>query len=129
MRWMMASRAYGRIHSAVLAQGGQPRRRFADLLIAAVALAEDLPLITRNPHDFKRFVRGDRDRAGLIGRHVRVINPVARGAGCLGRIDGRSKQWSAGHPSKGKQAVTRCRNLRRPRRGPTFPAAANFPLA
>jgi predicted nucleic acid-binding protein len=47
-----AARAYVRIHAAVLAQGRQPRRRFADLLIAAVALAEDLPLITRNPHDF-----------------------------------------------------------------------------
>lgn len=47
-----AARAYGRIYSAVLASERQPRRRFADLLIAATALAEDLPLITRNPKDF-----------------------------------------------------------------------------
>src|ERR1700712_4436988 len=47
------ARAYGRIHAAVLAQGRQPRRRFADLLIAASALAEKLPLVTRNPEDFK----------------------------------------------------------------------------
>lgn len=47
-----AARAYGRIHAAVVAAGRQPRRRFADLLIAAVALAEGLPLVTRNPDDF-----------------------------------------------------------------------------
>ena len=47
-----AARAYGRIHAAVVNRGRQPRRRFADLLIAATALAENLPLITRNPDDF-----------------------------------------------------------------------------
>lgn len=47
-----AARAYGRVHAAVVAAGRQSRRRFADLLIAAVAVAEGLPLITRNPDDF-----------------------------------------------------------------------------
>lgn len=47
-----AARAYGRVHAAMLAAGRQPRRRFADLLIAAVAVAEGMPLITRNPDDF-----------------------------------------------------------------------------
>lgn len=47
-----AARAYGRVHAAVMAMGRQPRRRFADLLIAAVAMAEGLPLLTRNPDDF-----------------------------------------------------------------------------
>ena len=47
-----AARAYGRIAAAVRESGRQPRRRVADLLIAAVALAEDLPLLTRNPADF-----------------------------------------------------------------------------
>jgi predicted nucleic acid-binding protein len=47
-----AARAYGRIHAAVRAHGRTPRRRLADLFIAAVALANDLPLVTRNAADF-----------------------------------------------------------------------------
>ena len=47
-----AARAYGRVYAAVLGQGRKPRTRFADLLIASVALAEELPLVTRNGADF-----------------------------------------------------------------------------
>lgn len=47
-----AARAYGRVYAATVAVGRQPRRRFADLQIAAVALANDMPLITRNADDF-----------------------------------------------------------------------------
>ena len=47
-----AARAYGRVYAAVRAQGRNPRRRFADLLIAAVALSNALPLMTRNAADF-----------------------------------------------------------------------------
>jgi len=47
-----AARAYGRVCAAVLGQGRQPARRFADLLIAATALPEELPLVTRNSKDF-----------------------------------------------------------------------------
>jgi predicted nucleic acid-binding protein len=47
-----AARAYGRVYAAVRAHGRNPRRRLADLLIAAVALANALPLMTRNAADF-----------------------------------------------------------------------------
>jgi predicted nucleic acid-binding protein len=47
-----AARAYGRVHAAVRPAGRQPRRRFADLLIASIAMAEGLPLLTRNAEDF-----------------------------------------------------------------------------
>lgn len=47
-----AARAYGRVYAAVLEGGRKPRGRFGDLLVAAVALAEGLPLLTRNAADF-----------------------------------------------------------------------------
>jgi hypothetical protein len=47
-----AARIYGRITAAVIAAGRKPRRRIADLMIAATAIAEDLPLFTANPADF-----------------------------------------------------------------------------
>jgi predicted nucleic acid-binding protein len=47
-----AARIYGRLESAVVAAGRQPRRRVADLMIAATAIGEDLPLYTTNPDDF-----------------------------------------------------------------------------
>lgn len=47
-----AARMYGRIFAAVRASGRTARSRLADLLIAAIAAANDLPLYTRNPKDF-----------------------------------------------------------------------------
>lgn len=48
-----AARAYGRVFAAVTATGRKPRGgRAVDLMIAATALAEGLPLFTRNPNDF-----------------------------------------------------------------------------
>ena len=47
-----AARAHARIFAAAREAGRQPRRRAADLLIAATALAEQLPLVTRNGDDF-----------------------------------------------------------------------------
>lgn len=47
-----AARLYGRIAGAVVAAGRTPRRRVADLMIAATAMAEGLPLYTTNPGDF-----------------------------------------------------------------------------
>lgn len=46
-----AARAYGSVYAAVRAIGRQPRRRAVDLQIAAVALANGLPLYTRNAND------------------------------------------------------------------------------
>lgn len=61
-----AARIYGRVCAAVISAGRKPRRRVADLMIAAVAIAEDLPLFTTNPEDFR----------GLDG--LLTVVPVAR---------------------------------------------------
>lgn len=48
-----ASRAYGLIYAAVASQGRKARgARAVDLLIAAIAAAAGVPLLTRNPNDF-----------------------------------------------------------------------------
>ena len=49
-----AARAYGRVYAAV-ASGGRNARgaRAVDLLIAAIALANELPVYTRNADDFR----------------------------------------------------------------------------
>ena len=50
------ARAYGRVYAAVAAGGRKARgRRAFDLLIAATALANELPLYTRNPGDFEEL--------------------------------------------------------------------------
>ena len=61
-----AARVFGRVTAAVIASGRSPRRRLADLMIAAIAIAEDLPLFTTNPGDF----------AGLD--ELLVVVPVSR---------------------------------------------------
>lgn len=49
-----AARAYGRIFASVMASGRKARgARAVDLLIAATALASELPLYTRNGDDFR----------------------------------------------------------------------------
>jgi predicted nucleic acid-binding protein len=48
-----AARLYGRVCAAVISAGRKPRRRVADLMIAAIAIAEELPLFTTNPDDYK----------------------------------------------------------------------------
>jgi predicted nucleic acid-binding protein len=47
-----AARSYGQVVAAVAETGRSHRRRIADLLIAATALANGLALYTRNPDDF-----------------------------------------------------------------------------
>ena len=61
-----AARAYGRVTAAVIAAGRKPRRRVVDLMIAATAIAAELPLYTANPDDF----------AGLS--HLVTVIPVTR---------------------------------------------------
>ena len=47
-----AARMFGRLSAAVRGVGRTPRRRVADLMIAAVAAVHGLPLYTTNPADF-----------------------------------------------------------------------------
>ena len=47
-----AARAYGLVFAATRRAGRTSRARLADLLIASTAIANDLQLYTRNPHDF-----------------------------------------------------------------------------
>ena len=58
-----AARSFGHVVAAVADAGRSPRRRVADMLIAASAHANGLALYTRNPDDF----------AGL-GELVQVIS-------------------------------------------------------
>jgi predicted nucleic acid-binding protein len=47
-----AARLYGQICAAVRAAGRQSRKRASDLMIAATAASNALPLFTANPDDF-----------------------------------------------------------------------------
>jgi predicted nucleic acid-binding protein len=48
-----AARMFGQICAAVRAAGRKPRTRAADLMIAATAASNGLPLYTANPEDFR----------------------------------------------------------------------------
>lgn len=48
----VAARSYGQVVAAIAGAGRSHRSRIADLLIAAVAHANSLPLYTRNSSDF-----------------------------------------------------------------------------
>lgn len=59
-----AARMYGRVFAATKAAGRNSRARLADLLIAATAASNGLPLYTRNSADF----------AGL--KHLLTVRPI-----------------------------------------------------
>jgi len=68
-----AARAYGRVYATLLAAGRKARGRHAlDMLIAATALANGLPLYTCNPDDFEGL-------AGLL--EIVAVEPVLSSAG------------------------------------------------
>lgn len=48
-----AARMFGRMTAAVASLGRSPRARIADLMIAASAATERLPLFTTNPADYR----------------------------------------------------------------------------
>jgi hypothetical protein len=62
-----AARLYGQICAAVRAAGREPRKRVSDLMIAATAASNQLPLYTANPDDFKG-IGGFLEVAGLKAR-------------------------------------------------------------
>ncbi|GAA0954019.1 type II toxin-antitoxin system VapC family toxin [Nonomuraea longicatena] len=47
-----SARMFGQVCASVYSIGRQPRGRTADLMIAAIAAANELPLYTANPKDF-----------------------------------------------------------------------------
>ncbi len=65
-----AARLYGQICAAVRAGGRQPRKRPSDLMIAATAASNALPLYTANPGDFQ----GSEAFVDLIGVQGRPNN-------------------------------------------------------
>lgn len=58
-----AARAFGRVAAALRSAGRKPAARAYDALIAASALAENVPIFTCNPDDF----------AGIDGLDVRAV--------------------------------------------------------
>jgi hypothetical protein len=58
-----AARLYGQICAAVRAAGRLPRKRTSDLMIAATAASNALPIYTANPDDF----RGSEEFVELVG--------------------------------------------------------------
>jgi predicted nucleic acid-binding protein len=62
----VVARAFGRVSAEMRRSGRKTASRGFDALIAATALAYDLPLYTANPDDF----------AGIDGLDVRTVRPA-----------------------------------------------------
>ena len=84
-----AARIYGRVTAAVIAVGSRPRMRTADLMIAATAIAEELPLFTTNPADFVGI--------DALMRIIPVTRPAVPREQPRGRLR-RPRQWHQARP-------------------------------
>ena len=73
-----AARLYGQICAAVRAAGREPRRRASDLMIAATAASNHLPLYTANPDDFKG-TEGLVEVVGIQARPKRSLSGAGDG--------------------------------------------------
>ena len=67
-----AARAFGEIAAAVLRTGRQPRRRQFDLLVAAIARANGVPLATRKAEDLVGLADPRRGPPGLSRPRLRT---------------------------------------------------------
>ena len=65
-----AARLFGQICAAVRAAGREPRKRASDLMIAATAASNQLPLYTANPDDFT----GAQSFVEVVGVRARLNN-------------------------------------------------------
>jgi predicted nucleic acid-binding protein len=65
-----AARFYGQICAAVRTAGRKPRKRTSDLMIAATAASNALPIYTANPDDF----HGSEEFVELVGVRRRPNN-------------------------------------------------------
>jgi len=50
-----AARAFGRVAASLRRSGRKPAARYYDAMIAATALANELPIYTANPDDFREI--------------------------------------------------------------------------
>lgn len=74
-----AARAFDRVASSLRQAGRKPLARAYDALIAAVAIAHDLPVHTCNPADFTRIDGADDHLApatACLGRHIVRCSPA-----------------------------------------------------
>jgi len=65
-----AARAFGRVAVSLRRAGRKPAARSYDAMIAATALANDLPIYTANPEDFR-----DIDGVDVVAVEVPVSRP------------------------------------------------------
>jgi hypothetical protein len=93
-----AARAFGRVAASLRRSGWKTSARAYDAMIAAIAIANSLPLYTCNPEDF----RGDRwpDRGCCRSSGCSIRSGLTRG-------EPRTRRWTQGRRSAGARYVVR----------------------